>query len=196
MSKDSYLGITESSTSLYKQSGSKFMGYLFPIKDLNQLKNKLSELREMHPDATHICYAYILGLDRNTTYFTDDGEPSNSSGRPILNALLSSSLSYVMCAVVRYYGGKKLGIPGLIQSYGQAASECIVAIEIKELKLMDELICTIAANQQHLLFNFLNKQKDLNYEFNDGQFSISCSQSMTSVLRTELLNLPTLALIE
>ena len=196
MSKDSYLGITREQNSSYKQAGSKFFGYLFPLENQQQLKTKLDELRSLHPTATHICHAYIIGTSKEIQYFTDDGEPANSSGRPILNALLSANLSFIGCAVVRYYGGKKLGIAGLIQSYGQAALDCIEHAEVKELELMDEIQCFIAPDKQYLLYNFLNKNNSLNYHVKGDEFYIRCSQSMTSGLRSDLGKIPTLALRE
>jgi len=116
-----YTTIENNTEVLHKDRGSKFIGLAFPVKDTDEIKSILANLHEQYADATHVCYAYRLGLDGETYRANDDGEPSNSAGQPILREIKSKELSHVLVAVVRYYGGKKLGVSGLIDAYGSAA---------------------------------------------------------------------------
>lgn len=196
MQADTYLGISQLYTSEYKASGSKFYGYLFPVKDATDFDQKIKEYKEEYIDATHVCSACVIGVDREYQRCSDDGEPSNSSGRPILNNMLSAELTYIGCAVVRYYGGKKLGIPGLIEAYGGAAQLCIEQAVIKKMVLQDTIICDIHPSESYRLYNFLARQKDVSYETNTkGQFEITCAKSMTTDLRIELKKIITLVVI-
>jgi uncharacterized YigZ family protein len=104
-------------TSLFKDRGSKFLGFAFSVIDLNDIKQKLKEVKEIHPKATHHCYAYRLGIDSNQFRANDDGEPSGSAGRPILGQIDSAGITNTLVIVVRYYGGTMLGVPGLINAY-------------------------------------------------------------------------------
>lgn len=193
MQADSYKGISKLYTSEYKASGSKFYGFLFSVKDEHDFDQKIKQYKEEFADATHVCSACVIGVEREYQRCSDDGEPSNSSGRPILNNILSAEITYVGCAVVRYYGGKKLGIPGLIEAYGGAAQLCIDEAEIKDLVLKNTIVCTIHPAESYRLYNFLARLKDVTHEMNtDGQFEITCSQSMTADLRSELKKILTL----
>lgn len=104
--------------SLYKEKGSKFFGYGFEVKSEEEVKQRLAEVREKHSDARHHCYAYRLGIGTDERYRTnDDGEPTNSAGKPIYGQLLSAEVTNVLVVVVRYFGGVKLGVGGLISAY-------------------------------------------------------------------------------
>jgi|TARA_B110000902_G_scaffold45513_1_gene51148 putative IMPACT (imprinted ancient) family translation regulator len=196
MPADRYRGICMVNTSEYKASGSKFYGYLFPVKDAADFDEKIKAYKEEFADATHVCSGCVIGTEREYQRCSDDGEPSNSSGRPILHAMLSAEITYVGCAVVRYYGGKKLGIPGLIESYGGAAQLCIDDAVIKELVLKDTIICTMHPTEAYRLYNFLARQKGVTYITNaDGQFEVTCSKSMTAGLRSELKKILTLVVL-
>lgn len=196
MQTDNYKGITSTFTSEYKSSGSKFYGYLFPVQDVNDFERKIKEWKEEFSDATHVCSACVIGLERDYQRCSDDGEPSNSAGRPILNNLLSAEMTFVGCAVVRYYGGKKLGIPGLIEAYGGAAALCIEQAEVKNIILQGSIICSISPAQSYLLYNYLNKHKELSYvTLPDGKFKITHPQSMTAELQQDLKKIDTLVVI-
>lgn len=104
-----------------KEKSSKFIAFAFPVESEVSVKKWIDELWELHPKATHICYAYRLGMDKNLYRANDDGEPSGSAGKPILGQIDSKSVTNILVAVVRYFGGTKLGIPGLIESYKEAA---------------------------------------------------------------------------
>ena len=117
MDSDEYKTVTTTSEGVFKDRGSKFYAYLFPVSSHQDVDVALAELKSIHAKARHICYAYRIGLDDNDFRINDDGEPSGSAGRPIYNSLLSHELTDTLAAVVRYFGGTKLGIPGLINAY-------------------------------------------------------------------------------
>lgn len=136
---DSYLSVAKPAEGLYKDKGSKFIGYVFPVKDLEDIKEQLLGLKELHPKARHICYAYRLGFTPEEARSNDDGEPSGSAGKPILNTILSNQVHFTLVAVVRYFGGTLLGVPGLIQAYKEASLEAFSAAEIIEIEPMETL---------------------------------------------------------
>lgn len=117
---------------LYKEKGSKFLGFAFPCSSEEVAKNKLIQLRKEHHLAVHVCYAFRFGSDKKLYRASDDGEPSNSAGPPILGQIQSFDLTNVLVAVVRYYGGTNLGVGGLINAYRTAAKEAIENAEIIE----------------------------------------------------------------
>ncbi|MBR9918130.1 YigZ family protein [bacterium] len=196
MDSDQYQGIEMGYSAEYKQLGSKFLGFIHPVRNREEAEEIIKEYRNNYSDATHVCTAYVLGVDRDFQMFNDDGEPSNSAGRPILNALLSSETTFITGLVVRYYGGKKLGVPGLIEAYGAAINLCLEQAEIKDLVITKEIKVTISPNEQYKLFNFLNRRNDISHHFNGDEFIIECSQSLTGSLLNELKELPTLAVID
>jgi uncharacterized YigZ family protein len=115
--EDTYQTIGAAAESLFKDKGSRFLSFAFPILKDNDAKIHLAELRELHPKAVHHCYAYRLGTDRMSYRMSDDGEPSGTAGRPILNTLYSKNVTNILVVVVRYFGGTLLGVPGLINAY-------------------------------------------------------------------------------
>ncbi|MFA5849595.1 MAG: YigZ family protein [Bacteroidales bacterium] len=129
---DSYKSISKPSTGIYKELGSKFLSFAYPVSSEAEIKNKLTELRKTYFDARHHCYAYRLGVNGEIWRVNDDGEPSSSSGKPIFGQLLSNDISDVLIVVVRYFGGIKLGVPGLIRAYKAATIDAIDNTEIIE----------------------------------------------------------------
>lgn len=119
-----------------KEKGSKFFGLAIPVDSEDGIKSELLKLKKNHSQATHICYAYKLGLNEVKFRANDDGEPSNSAGAPILGQLNSFELTNVFIAVIRYYGGTKLGVGGLISAYKNAAKEAIENSQIIEKELI------------------------------------------------------------
>ncbi|HTN45127.1 MAG TPA: YigZ family protein [Flavipsychrobacter sp.] len=115
--------IENSATAEFKDRGSKFLAYLFPVKDENDVKKKLKEVKLLHPKAVHHCYAYRLGIDGNRYRANDDGEPSGSAGKPILGQIDSAGVTNVLAIVARYFGGTLLGVPGLINAYKTVTAE-------------------------------------------------------------------------
>lgn len=120
--QDFYFTIEKEVVAEYKDRGSKFLAYAFPVSSTDDFKIKLKELKELHPKANHHCFAYRMGVDGNTFRVSDDGEPSGSAGRPILGQIDSKQLINVTVIVVRYFGGTLLGVPGLINAYKTVAS--------------------------------------------------------------------------
>ncbi len=130
--KDSFLSISGEGRGLFRDKASKFIAVALPVSSEEEVKARLEELRKEYHDANHHCYAYRLGLDNHTYRTNDDGEPSGSAGKPIYGQILSMELSDVLVVVIRYFGGTKLGIPGLIHAYRTAAREALEQTSIFE----------------------------------------------------------------
>jgi uncharacterized YigZ family protein len=121
----SYLSLESLSEGLYKEKGSKFIGYAVPCRTEEEAKQHLMEWKKIHHQARHLCYAYRFGVGNYNTRTNDDGEPNNSAGAPILGQIQSIELTNVLIGVIRYFGGTKLGVGGLIHAYRAAAKEAI-----------------------------------------------------------------------
>lgn len=117
-----YKTIAKEGFAEFKDRGSRFLAFAYPIATVEDFKEKLAALKKEHPKANHHCFAYRLGLDNNLFRVSDDGEPSGSAGRPILGQIDSKGLTNVLIVVVRYFGGTLLGVPGLINAYKTSAS--------------------------------------------------------------------------
>ena len=137
--KDSYLTIAEPAEAIYKERSSKFLTYAYPVETEEEIKELLDALRKEYYDATHHCYAYRLGPQGETFRANDDGEPSGTAGKPILGQLLSADLTNCLVVVVRYFGGTKLGVSGLIQAYKESTADVIAVSKIIE-KTVDRVI--------------------------------------------------------
>ena len=135
--EDTYRTIEKPAEGIFRDRGSKFLAYVFPANTENELKNILSQLKAEHPKANHHCYALRLGIDRSVFRINDDGEPSGTAGRPILNTLLSRDLTNIVVIVVRYFGGTLLGVPGLINAYKSATEEALKQAVIIEKTVND-----------------------------------------------------------
>lgn len=137
MFEDVYHSIASRSEGLYKAKGSKFIAIAFPVKTEAEVKDKLQEVRKAYHDARHHCYAYRLGFDKSSHRYNDDGEPSGTAGRPIFGQIQSKDLTNILIIVVRYFGGTKLGVSGLITAYKTAAHEAIKQARILSLTVND-----------------------------------------------------------
>lgn len=124
---DVYYEVERDSEFVLRERGSKFFAFVYGVKSDLEIKEKLDGLKREYPDATHHCYAWVMGARGEAQRANDDGEPGNSAGRPILRSILSAGLTNVLVVVVRYFGGALLGIPGLIESYGGAAESALRA---------------------------------------------------------------------
>lgn len=120
--QDFYYTVEKPATAEFKDRGSKFIAFAFPINTIEEFKQRLEEVKKEHPKATHHCFAYRIGTDKNIYRVSDDGEPSGTAGKPILGQIDSKELTNVLIVVVRYFGGTLLGVPGLINAYRSAAS--------------------------------------------------------------------------
>jgi len=137
MQTDSYKTIQTTSEGIYKEKGSKFIAYAFPVTCEDDIKNEIATLKKEYYDARHHCYAYMLGADKKNFRANDDGEPSSTAGKPILGQILSSELTNILIVIVRYFGGTKLGVSGLIHAYKTAALDAISNADIIEKTVND-----------------------------------------------------------
>lgn len=128
--EDTYQTIARETEGIFRDKGSKFIAYAFPFQAESELKSRIADVKAIHPKARHHCYAYRLTVDPAVFRVNDDGEPSGTAGRPILNALLSAGLTNVIVIVVRYFGGTLLGVPGLINAYKSATVDAISQAEV------------------------------------------------------------------
>lgn len=148
MNKDRYKSISTTSQGEYREKGSKFFCYLFPVSNKSDIDKALDGVKKEHPKARHFCSAYLLGIDGEPSMVNDDGEPSGSAGRPILGQLRSFEISDVYAVVVRYFGGTKLGISGLIHAYKTSTKAAIEANEIIEKVLMKQF--ELSSSYEHM----------------------------------------------
>jgi uncharacterized YigZ family protein len=137
MEEFKYKTITNATTADFRDRGSKFHAYAFPIADVQEVKTHLQALKKEHPKAVHYCYAYRIGTDGLEFRANDDGEPSGSAGRPILGQIDSAGLTNVLVVVVRYFGGTLLGVPGLINAYKTATTEALQKAEVTQKWIED-----------------------------------------------------------
>ena len=134
---DTYKTIVTDSEGTFSDRGSKFIAYAYPLNSEASLKLILNSIRSKHPKARHFCWAMRISSDRSNFRLQDDGEPSGTAGRPILNTLLSADLTNIIVIVVRYFGGTLLGVPGLINAYKTAALDAISNSEIVTMTVND-----------------------------------------------------------
>lgn len=135
----SFHTISGSSAGEYKEKGSKFIALAFPVASEDEIKTRLAEVKKKYFDASHHCYAYMLGANKNKFRAYDDGEPNHSAGDPILGQIRAKNLTNVLVIVVRYFGGTKLGVGGLVAAYKTAAEEALNRSQIIEQKVVIKL---------------------------------------------------------
>ena len=173
--EDTYRTINQPSEGIFRDRGSKFIAYAYPFKSEEHLKERINDLKNQHTKARHYCYAYRLSTDRAVFRVNDDGEPSGTAGRPILNALLSNDLTNILMVVVRYFGGTLLGVPGLINAYKSATEDAIHQAVIIEKRVQD----IYKVNFGYLQMNEVMKLiKDENLESFEQEFDLKCSISI------------------
>ncbi len=142
---------------LLKEKGSKFIGFAFPVNSETELKENLEKIKQEHPKATHHCYAFRLGLGGENYRANDDGEPSGSAGLPIFNQLLAHEITNILVIVVRYYGGTKLGVSGLVKAYKESAKLTLDEAKIITKELETQLEIEFPFDKQNIIFTLLNK---------------------------------------
>ena len=142
---------------LYKDKGSKFIGYAFPIESKDDFKAHIDKLKQEHSSAGHFCFAYQLGIDTPYHRSSDDGEPSNSAGLPIYGQLLAFGVTNVLVVVVRYFGGTKLGVGGLISAYKTTAKLSLEASHIQTLDVLIPLKLTFAYKELSQVMRIIKK---------------------------------------
>lgn len=141
----------------FREKGSKFIGYLFPLSSKKQFEHQLDDIKSKYPDATHHCYAWRINPNKIEEFSQDDGEPSGTAGRPILNKLKSYETVNCGCIVVRYYGGTNLGTSGLIQAYGRSAEECLQKADLSTIIPTQSVEITYPYNQQKEIDQLKNR---------------------------------------
>jgi len=156
--KDSFLSIAGESRGLFREKASKFICVAIPVSSEEEVKTGLEELRKAYHDANHHCYAYRLGRENQTYRVNDDGEPSGSAGKPIYGQILSMRLSDVLVVVIRYFGGTKLGIPGLIHAYRTAAREALEQAVIVEKILRVQFKVTFDYPRMNVIMRILKEE--------------------------------------
>ncbi|WP_312764805.1 YigZ family protein [Epilithonimonas sp.] len=142
---------------LLKEKGSKFIGFAYPVNSEAEIRERLNHLYEIHPKATHHCYAYRLGINGENYRANDDGEPSGSAGLPIYNQLLAHQITNVLVVIIRYYGGTKLGVGGLVKTYKESARSTLDEAEIITKELESEIEIKFKFSHQNQIFTLLNK---------------------------------------
>jgi len=152
-----YNSISSPTEALYTDKGSRFLSFAYPVMNEKEIKETLSALKLQYPDATHHCYAWVLNPDRMAFRANDDGEPSNTAGRPILKQINAMNLTNILVVVVRYFGGKKLGVPGLIEAYGNAARLCLDKVNIITKTLLDYFKIVTEFENEHIIYNIARR---------------------------------------
>ncbi len=196
--EDTYRTITNQSEGLYKEKGSKFIAFAFPVQTEEQIKDYITLLKDEYFDARHHCYAYVLGAKKDKFRMNDDGEPSSTAGKPIYGQILSNDLTDILIVVIRYFGGTKLGVPGLINAYKTAAADAIANAEIVERTV--NRVFTI--QYDYIVMNSVMKViKECNPEVLDRRFENLCTmilsirESEADALLARLEKVETLTLI-
>ena len=192
MFDDTYRTIKAPAEGLYKEKGSKFLAFAFPVRTIEEVKSHLEKLRKDYFDARHHCYAYILGANKDVWRANDDGEPSGTGGRPIHGQLLSTDLTDTLIVVVRYFGGILLGASGLANAYKVAARDAIEHAEIIE-KTID---IRYRLHFEYALMNDVMRiikefgLTPLNQDFNlDCQLDVEVRQSQSVRFSDAIINL-------
>lgn len=175
MAEDSYLTVEAAAEAACRERSSKFLAYIYPVKTEEDIRRALEPLHKRFFDATHHCYAWRLGPHGEQFRANDDGEPSGTAGKPILGQLLSNELTDCLVVVVRYFGGTKLGVPGLIAAYREAAAEAIAAARIVE-RTVDR---TVRVDFPYVAMNdIMRVVKELQPEIRRQEFDNLCSMEL------------------
>ena len=169
--EDTYKTINAPVEGLFSDRGSKFYAFAHAVASQEAVKQHLAQLREAHPKAVHFCYAYRFGTDRNVYCTNDDGEPTGSAGKPILNVLYAFDLTNVLVVVVRYWGGTLLGIPGLINAYKTATEDALKQAQIVEKTVNDVYRLTYRHEKMNEVMRMI---KDFNLKITAQQFDNEC----------------------
>lgn len=177
-----FLTIAKPSEGFYKEKGSKFFAYAYPVQSEEEIKHFQEELRKEHNSARHHCYAWMIGAKRTHYRANDDGEPSNSAGKPILGQIESKNLTNVLVIVVRYFGGTKLGVGGLITAYKTAAAEALKNASLFTDVEREELTINFTYENTNAVMRIVN---DLNLPIASQEFESSCS--ITLLVPKEML---------
>ena len=172
---DTYLTIGAPAEGLYREKGSRFMAFAYPVEAEQQVKEHVDALRARYHDARHHCYAYIIGAQGERWRVNDDGEPSGTAGKPIHGQLLSKGLTNVLVVVVRYFGGTKLGVPGLINAYRTATLDALTSAQVVERTVDDIYALTFGYASTNEVMSLV---KDMGLEVESQQFDMQCALTL------------------
>jgi len=173
---DIYKTIKIASEGIYKEKGSKFLSFAIPVSNVDDVKEIVKNYRKVYYDARHVCYAYMLGAERNEWRANDDGEPSGTAGRPIMGQINSRELTDILVIVVRYFGGILLGTGGLVIAYKEATQDALNQTEVIE-KTVDE---TISINFDYILMNDVMRViKDTNASIDSQSYENKCIMNLS-----------------
>lgn len=175
MKKDTYQMITTPSEGFYKEKGSKFLAFAYPVYSEEEVKACQDELRKKYYDARHHCYAFVLGPHQQTYRASDDGEPKHSAGDPILGQIRSFDLTNVLVVVVRYFGGTKLGVGGLINAYKTATAEALGVAQVEEKLVTQNLKIQFEYDQMNLVMKMI---KDHELEIVQQEQAMNCTMTL------------------
>lgn len=168
---DTYKTITQTSSGLYKEKGSKFIALAYPVTNEDEVKEILAELKKEYYNARHHCYAYVIGPDKSAWRVNDDGEPSGTGGRPIHGQIQSFDLTNILIVVVRYFGGTKLGVSGLINAYKAAAKDALSQAEIIEKTVNEVYKLEFPYEEMNDVMRII---KEENIDILDNQYDEAC----------------------
>jgi len=186
LEKDTYKTITKPSPeTFHKDRGSKFLGYAFPISSEEQVKVHIDELKKLHYNARHWCYAWQLGKSYENYRANDDGEPSNSAGMPIYGQLQAFDLTNVLVVVVRYFGGIKLGVGGLMQAYKTGAQLALEASKIIEKTIDEDFLLKFEYPEMNIVMRII---KDENLSISHQKMELDC-EIQISVRKKEAIRI-------
>lgn len=169
---DTYRTIQQPAEGLFRDRGSKFLAFAYPISAEGEIKLIVAQLKAEHPKANHHCWAMRFTADRSVFKLNDDGEPSGTAGRPILNILLSRDLTNILVVVVRYFGGTLLGVPGLINAYKQATEDALNQSVIIQKTVNDIYIISFNYLQMNEIMRLV---KENNLTIIEQQFDNNCT---------------------
>ncbi len=173
---EKYKTISRTSEGYYKEKGSKFFAFAYPVSSEEEIKEIQQKLRKDYYDARHHVFAWRLGADKKRYRASDDGEPSNSSGPPILGQIQSFDLTNILIVVIRYFGGTKLGVSGLINAYRTAAKEAIANNNIEEKTVMSYYRIEFSYNEMNSVMKLI---KDNNINQTNQKFDLNCSMEIS-----------------
>lgn len=176
MSKDTYRTLKKASEGLFKDRGSKFISFAFPIQSEEEVKEHLKRIKKEFHSARHHCYAFRIGTDTYSFRTNDDGEPSGTAGKPIFGQILSQELTNILIVVVRYFGGTLLGTSGLINAYRSSSSNCLESAEIVELTIEKEFSIDFKYEQMNLVMRVI---KDEGLVIRNRDFQEICKMQLT-----------------
>ena len=168
---DIYKTLAAPCSGVFKDKGSRFLAYAFPVDTVDEVKQHVQCLKQEYFDARHHCYAYRIGVHGEHWRANDDGEPSSTAGKPILGQLLSRELTNVLIVVVRYFGGMQLGVPGLINAYRSAASEALAHAQVVEKTATESLTFQFPYVVMNTVMKLLKEEKA---EIIARQFDAEC----------------------